>query len=73
VSLRRADARRGRFTLDVVVNGHRYEHKDRTLNEPLLFYAAGARQPYELVATEVGHDRISGYLAAPKPLQVARN
>jgi hypothetical protein len=47
------------------------EKKDKNINEPLQFYTAKARQPYEIVVNSVGKDLIAGYLATPKE-QVAR-
>ena len=49
----------------------RVEKKDKTTNEPVQFYVAKARQPYEIVVNEVGKDQITGYLSTPK-LQIAR-
>jgi hypothetical protein len=66
VKLKRADQKRGRYTIDVVADDRTVEKKDRTVNEPLQFYVSGARQPYELVINEVQKDRIAGYLATPK-------
>ena len=42
------------------------EKKDKNINEPVQFYTAKARQPYELVVNSVGKDQIVGYLATPK-------
>jgi hypothetical protein len=42
------------------------EKKDKNINEPLQFYTARARQPYELVVNQVQKDLIVGYLATPK-------
>lgn len=70
--LKRTDARRNRYTLEIVADDKRVEKKDRTVNEPLQFYVAKYRQPYELVVNEVKQDRIVGYLAQPK-MPAARN
>ncbi len=68
VSLRltRTDRGKGRFTIQVVADDKLVEKKDRTMNEPLQFYVAGSRQPYEIVVNEVDKNRIVGYLATPK-------
>jgi hypothetical protein len=42
------------------------EKKDKNVNEPVQFYTAKARQPYELVVNTVAKDQIAGYLATPK-------
>lgn len=72
--LKKADAKRSRYTMQVVVDDNRrIEKKDKTLHEPVQFYGGSrARQPYEVVVYEVQKDRVVGYLAAPKA-QLARN
>lgn len=72
VMLRKADPGRSRFTLDVLADDRRVEKKDRTINEPVQFYTAQARQPYELVINQVGKNQVKGYLATPK-VTLARN
>ena len=44
------------------------EKKDKNINEPIQFYVAKARIPYEIVVNTVGKDQIVGYLATPKVL-----
>ena len=70
--LKKTDHKKNRYTIELVADDKRYEKKDRTVNEPLQFYVAKYRQPYELVVNEVKEDRIVGYLAQPK-VQAARN
>ncbi len=71
VQVRKADPKRNKYTVDIVADDKRVEKKDRNTNEPVQFYRAGARQPYELVVNEVRKDRLVGYLATPKT-QMAR-
>jgi hypothetical protein len=71
LTLKKADPKRNRFTLEVFADDKRTEKKDRTVNEPVQFYVAKARQPYEIVVNEVKKDVIVGYLAKPKD-QIAR-
>jgi len=66
VQLKKFDNKRNRYTIELIANDKRVEKKDRTVNEPVQFYLAKARMPYELVVNEVKNDRIVGYLAAPK-------
>ena len=66
LQLKKADAKKNRFTVDLTFDDKKVEKKDRTLNEPLQFYTSKARQPYELVINSIGKDTISGYLATPK-------
>jgi hypothetical protein len=39
---------------------------DKSVNEPVQFYTAKAKKPYELVVNSVQKDMIVGYLATPK-------
>jgi hypothetical protein len=66
VQLKKFDNKRNRYTIELIANDKRVEKRDRTVNEPVQFYLAKARTPYELVVNEVKNDRIVGYLAAPK-------
>lgn len=70
--LKKADPKHNKYTLEVVADDKATEKKDRNINEPLQFYVAKARQPYEIVVNEVKKDQVAGYLATPKD-QVARN
>jgi len=72
VMLRKADAKRNRYTVDVRADDKLVEKRDKSINEPVQFYTARAHQPYELVVNEVGRDKVIGYLATPK-VTVARN
>jgi chromosome segregation ATPase len=70
--LKKTDPKRNKYTLEVHADDKVTEKRDRTINEPVQFYVAKARQPYELVVNSVGKDVIKGYLATPKD-QIARN
>lgn len=73
VRLKKADAKRNRFSLELVADDKRVEKKDRNVNEPVQFYVLSkARQPYEMVVNEVRKDEIVGYLAVPKLKLAAR-
>ncbi|MBS1823793.1 MAG: hypothetical protein JST93_00605 [Acidobacteria bacterium] len=69
--LRKSDEKRNRYTIELITNDKKVEKKDRNINEPVQFYLARARMPYEIVVNEVRRDRVVGYLAAPK-LRAAR-
>ncbi|MBI4907479.1 MAG: hypothetical protein HY820_27890 [Acidobacteria bacterium] len=66
MQLKKSDTKRNRYTIELIANDKRVEKKDRTINEPVQFYMATARIPYEIVVNEVRNDKIVGYLAAPK-------
>jgi F0F1-type ATP synthase membrane subunit b/b' len=70
VLLKKADAKRNRFTIEVIADDKRVEKKDKNLNEPVQFYVSKARQPYEIVVNEVKKDLIVGYLSTPKVPQM---
>jgi len=72
ITLKRTDVKRNKYTIEVLADDKLTEKKDRTINEPVQFYVAKARQPYEIVVNAVKKDTIVGYLATPKD-QVARN
>jgi len=72
LKLKNADAKRSRYTLEVLADDKRVEKKDKTINEPVQMYVAGARQPYEIVVNEVKKDTVVGYLAVPKVLRASR-
>ncbi len=64
--LRKTDPKKNRFTLTVMADDKTIEKKDKTANEPVQFYVAKAKQPYEIVVNEVRKDQVVGYLATPK-------
>jgi uncharacterized phage infection (PIP) family protein YhgE len=66
IQLKKTDPKKNKFTLVVVADDKQVEKKDKNVNEPVQFYVAKARQPYELVVNEVRKDQIIGYLATPK-------
>jgi hypothetical protein len=73
LTLKKADPKHHRYTIEVLADDKTTEKKDRTINEPVQFYVAkGGRLPYEIVVNQVGKDKIVGYLSTPKD-QVARN
>lgn len=69
--VRKIDPKRNKFTLELLADDKRVEKRDRTINEPIQFYVANARQPYEIVVNQVTKDHIVGYLATPK-VEMAR-
>ena len=69
--VKKTDPKRNKYTVEILADDKKVEKKDKNSNEPVQFYAAKARQPYELVVNEVKSDRVIGYLATPK-VQMAR-
>lgn len=66
VRLTKTDPKKGRYTLEVVAEDKKVEKRDKTVNEPVQFYVARARIPYEIVVNQVNKDNVVGYLATPK-------
>lgn len=66
MTLKKVDAKKFRFTMDVIADDKKIEKKDKTVNEPVQFYVRGARSAYEIVVFEVQKDRAIGYLSTPK-------
>ncbi len=67
LELKKADAKKSRFTLVVYADDKQYEKKDKNLNEPLQFYAGKDPMLYEIVVNNVsGKNTVTGYLSAPK-------
>jgi chromosome segregation ATPase len=72
VQLKKADVKKNRYTIELIVDDQRVEKKDKTINEPVQFLTSKAKQPYEIVVNKVQKDLIAGYLATPK-VQNVRN
>jgi chromosome segregation ATPase len=71
IRLTKTDEKKNKFTILVIADDKTVEKKDKNINEPVQFYVAKARIPYEIVVNTVGKDQIAGYLATPK-VQTAR-
>jgi len=66
LQLKKVDAKKGKFNLNVVADDRTIEKKDRTIMEPLQFYTGRDRSLYELVVMTAEKNSISGYLSTPK-------
>lgn len=66
LTLKKADVKRNRYTLEVMADDKLVEKRDKTVNEPVQLYRSGARIPYEIVINEVKKNEVAGYLATPK-------
>ena len=40
--------------------------KNRTVNEPIFFYTAGSKRPFELTVNNVQSGQAKGYISTPK-------
>jgi chromosome segregation ATPase len=75
LQLKKADAKRGKFTLNVTSDDKTIEKKDRNISEPIQFYTGRDRMLYELVVWAVDKHKATGYLSTPKnaPVPVTAN
>lgn len=72
IRLKSADAKKNRYTIEVIADDKLVEKKDKTVNEPVQLILSRATQPFEIVVNEVKKNMISGYVSAPK-VQQARS
>jgi DNA repair exonuclease SbcCD ATPase subunit len=66
LQLKKTDAKRGKFTMNVLADDRTIEKKDRTANEPIQFYTGRDHMLYELVVWTVDKNKVTGYLSTPK-------
>src|SRR5277367_132179 len=71
VQLKKTDAKKFKYTVNVVADDKTIEKKDRTAGEPIQFYVRGARAPYEIVVFDLTKDTAKGYLSTPKSANAA--
>jgi chromosome segregation ATPase len=73
LQLKKTDAKRGKYTLNVTADDKTIEKKDRNQSEPVQFYTGRDHMLYELVVWTVDKNKITGYLSTPKnaPVPVA--
>ena len=66
LELKKVDAKKSRFTLNVMADDKTIEKKDRTVGEPLQFYTGRDHLLYEIVAFSADKNSVTGYLSTPK-------
>jgi hypothetical protein len=66
LALKKVDAKKGKFSMNVVADDRTIEKKDRTVNEPLQFYTGRDRNLYEVVVMSADKNSVSGYMTTPK-------
>jgi outer membrane murein-binding lipoprotein Lpp len=66
VQLKKADTKRQKYDVLLLVDDSKIEKKERTANEPVTFLVGRDRLRYELVVNYVDKDRIRGYMSTPK-------
>ncbi|HUC28454.1 MAG TPA: hypothetical protein VMR80_02675 [Candidatus Acidoferrum sp.] len=75
LQLKKADVKRGKFTLAVTADDKTIEKKDRNVSEPIQFYSGRDHLLFELVVWTVDKNKATGYLSTPKnaPVPVTAN
>jgi chromosome segregation ATPase len=67
LELKRANAKKSRYTIAVYSDDKVYDKKDKSLNEPLQFYSGKDPMLFEIVVNNVSEkNTVTGYLSSPK-------
>ena len=61
IELRGVSAKKHQYSVALYVDDMRVEKKNRSVNEPIYFYASGSKQPLELVVNSVSDKKVAGY------------
>jgi DNA repair exonuclease SbcCD ATPase subunit len=75
LQLKKTDAKRGKFSVNVTADDKTIEKSDRTIAEPIQFYSGRDHLLFELVVWSVDKKKATGYLSTPKnaPTPVTAN
>lgn len=75
LQLKKADPKRGKYTMNVTADDKTIEKKDRNVAEPIQFYSGRDHLLFELVVWRVDKNKATGYLSTPKnaPVPVTAN
>jgi chromosome segregation ATPase len=68
LQLKKTDAKRHKFTLNVIADDNTIQKKDRTIAEPMQLITGRERQLYEIVVFTVDKNTITGYVSVPKTI-----
>jgi len=66
IRLKKVDAKKSKYTMDVIADDKTIEKKDKNALEPVQFYTRSTHQLFEIVVFDTGKDKITGYLSTPK-------
>jgi len=66
LQLKKTDAKKGKFTMNVTSDDRTIEKKDRNASEPIQFYSGRDHMLFELVVWTVEKNKATGYLSTPK-------
>jgi len=70
LQLRKSDAKKGKFTLNVTSDDKTIEKKDRNVSEPIQLYSGRDHLLFEVVIWTVDKNKATGYLSTPKAAPV---
>jgi hypothetical protein len=75
LQLKKTDAKKGKYTLNVTADDKTIEKRDRNVSEPIQFYSGRDHLLFELVVWTVDKNKATGYLSTPKnaPVPVTAN
>jgi outer membrane murein-binding lipoprotein Lpp len=66
VMLRNVNPKKNLYTVSLYVNDRRFDKRNRSVDEPIYFFADSGHSPLEFTVNQVGKNKISGYLSVPK-------
>jgi len=66
VLLRNVNPKKNLYTVSLFVNDQRFDKRNRSVDEPIYFFADSGHAPLEFTVNQVGKNKISGYLSVPK-------
>ena len=66
LDLKKTNLKGHRYTVAMTVDDTEVQKKDRSINEPVIFYVNGSKKAYELVVNTVGANQVKGYISTPK-------
>jgi len=66
LQLKKADVKKGKFTVNVTADDKTIEKRDRNIAEPIQFYSGREHLLFELVIWTVEKNKATGYLSTPK-------
>ncbi len=66
LSLKKADVKRSKYTMNVSADDKNIEKKDKNLDEPVQFYSGKSPALFEIVVNNISKNQVQGYLSTPK-------
>jgi chromosome segregation ATPase len=70
LQLKKVDAKKSKYTLEVSSDDKNIEKKDKNLDEPVQFYSGKSPVLFEVVVNNINKNQVTGYLSTPKSAPV---